>query len=79
VQPTDAADTGPTPPPTRRDLFTFVLMGVAAAVVFWLGWRIHVPVLDWILMIAGGFAFSVIVFLLYMVYFDPKAEKERRP
>jgi hypothetical protein len=30
------------------------LMGLTAAGIFLLGWRIEVPVLNWILMIAGG-------------------------
>jgi hypothetical protein len=41
-----------------------IAMGIVAAGVFLLGWRIQVPVLDWILMIVGGFFFTVILFLL---------------
>ena len=49
-------------------------MELAAAGVFLLGWRIDVPVLDWILMITGGFFFSVVVFLLGILLFGPKDE-----
>jgi hypothetical protein len=49
-------------------------MGLAAAGVFLLGSRIDVPVLDWILMITGGFFFSVVVFLLGILLFGPKDE-----
>jgi hypothetical protein len=70
--PTDPIDTGPAPPPRLRDYLTFVGIGLAAAGVFWLGWRIDVPVLDWILMLVGGFGVSVVVFLLYILLFGPK-------
>jgi hypothetical protein len=56
---------------TRR---LFPLMGIVAAGVFWIGWRIDVPVLDWILMIVGGFFVTVIVFLLWILTFEPKRE-----
>jgi hypothetical protein len=68
----DPIEPGPTPPPSVKDHLWFVLMGLAAAGVFALGWWIDVPVLDWILMIAGGFFFSVIVFLLYILLFESK-------
>jgi len=57
---------------TWRDRFTFLLMGLVAAAVFWLGWQIDVPVLDWILMIVGGLFVTVVVFLLWSVTFEPK-------
>jgi hypothetical protein len=75
--PTDPIDTGPTPPPRFRDYVTFVLIGVAAAGVFTLGWRIDVPVLEWLLMIVGGFGVSVVVFLLGILIFGPKEESAR--
>jgi hypothetical protein len=65
-------DSGPTPPPGFGAYLTFVLIGLAAAGVFWLGWRIDVPVLDWLLMIVGGFGVSVVVFLLGILLFGPK-------
>jgi len=42
--------------------------------VFWLGWRIDVPVLEWVLMISGGFVVTVVVFLLGIFMFGPKEE-----
>jgi hypothetical protein len=75
--PTDPIDSGPTPPPRFRDYLAFVLIGLAAAGVFWLGWRIDVPVLDWILMIIGGFGVSVVVFLLAILLFGPKDDARR--
>ena len=71
--PTDPIDdAGPTPPPRFRDYLTFVLIGLAAVGVFWLGWRIDVPVLDWLLMIVGGFGVSVVVFLLAILLLGPR-------
>ena len=70
--PSDPVEAGPVPPPRLVDYLTFVLMGLGAAGVFWLGWRIDVPVLDWILMIIGGFFLSVIVFLLGILVLGPK-------
>jgi len=72
--PDDPVDTGPAPPPTLVDYLTIVGIGLAAAGVFWLGWWIDVPVLDWILMIIGGFLVSVVVFLLWILLFGPKEE-----
>ena len=40
--------------------------------MFWLGWRIEVPVLNWVLMILGGFFLSVVVFLYGIFLFGPK-------
>jgi hypothetical protein len=54
-----------------------VLIGVAAAGVFTLGWRIDVPVFDWLLMIVGGFGVSVVVFLLVILMFGPREENAR--
>lgn len=53
-------------------LFGFV--GLAGALVFWLGWRIDVPVLDWLLMIVGGFFFTMFPFWLFIVMSAPKDE-----
>ena len=75
--PTDPVDTGPAPPPRLIDYLKIVLMGVAAGTVFWLGWSIEVPVLNWILMIVGGFFLSVIVFLLWILIFPPKGATEK--
>ena len=72
--PSDPVESGPVPPPTLVDHLTVVLMGLAAAGVFWLGWWIDVPVLDWLLMIVGGFFFTVVVFLLGILMFGPKEE-----
>lgn len=72
--PDDPVDSGPTPPPTLLDHLTIVGIGLAAAGVFWLGWWIDVPVLEWVLMIGGGFVLSVVVFLLGIFMFGPKEE-----
>jgi hypothetical protein len=49
-------------------------MALIAAGVFWLGWRIDVPVLGWVLMIAGGFFFTVIMFMFRIFLFPSKDE-----
>jgi hypothetical protein len=78
--PTDPIDTGPEPPPRFVDYLKIVLIGVAAGGVFWLGWWIDVPILDWVLMIVGGFFVSVVLFLLYLLVFPPKDDKAtKRP
>lgn len=59
--PGDPIDTEPIPPPTLVDYLKFVPMAVAAAGVFLLGWWIDVPVLNWLLMIAGGFFFIAVM------------------
>ena len=73
--PTDPVDSGPVPPPTLADHLWFLLIGLAAAGVFALGWWIDVPVLDWILMLVGGFVVTVVVFLLGVLLFGPKDER----
>ena len=72
--PDDPVETGPTPGPRLVDYLKILGIGLAAAGVFWLGWRIDVPVLDWVLMIIGGFFVSVVVFLLWILMFGPKEE-----
>lgn len=72
--PTDPIETGPPPPPGFGAYVTVALAGIVAAGVFVLGWRIEVPVLEWILMIVGGFGVSVVVFLLGIFLFGPKAD-----
>ena len=73
--PADPAHIGPVPQPSLLDHLKVVLMGVAAAGVFMLGWWVDVPVLNWILMISGGFFFSVVLFLLGAMLFGPTDEK----
>ena len=70
--PSDPVESGPTPPPRLVDHLKILLIGLAAAGVFWLGWRIDVPVLDWLLMIIGGFFVSVVVFLAGILMFGPR-------
>lgn len=70
--PSDPVDSVQIPPPKLVDQLKVVVMGLAAAGVFWLGWRINVPVLDWLLMIIGGFFLAVVVFLLGILIFGPK-------
>ncbi len=78
--PTDPPEeTGPVPPPSLGDHLTVVAMGVAAAGVFLLGWWIQVPILRWILMIGGGFFFSVVLFLLGIFMFGRTDDAPRRP
>jgi hypothetical protein len=81
--PTDPVDAEPAPPTTRERLggyLTIVLIGAAAAGTFWLGWWIDVPILDWALMIIGGFFFSVVVFLLWILLFGARDDKaDQRP
>ncbi|HEX6064196.1 MAG TPA: hypothetical protein VFZ04_08255, partial [Longimicrobiales bacterium] len=76
----DPVALGPVPAPRLRDYFWISLMGVAALAVVWLGWRIGVPVLNWLLMIVGAFFFSVVVFLLGIMIFGRRliADKESR-
>ena len=52
------------PRPSVRDHLKLVAMGAVAAGVFLLGLWIPVPVLDWILMLVGGFFLTVILVLL---------------
>jgi len=70
--PGDPIESAPVPPPGLVDHLKIVLMGVAAAGVFWLGWWIDVPILEWILMIGGGFFFTVVAFLFMIVLFGPR-------
>jgi hypothetical protein len=72
--PGDPIESGPTPPPSPVDHLTIVLIGLAAAGVFALGWWIDVPVLDWLLMIVGGFFVSVVLFLLGIFLFGPRED-----
>jgi hypothetical protein len=69
---------GPTPPLSLFDRFKMVLMGLAVGLagagVFWLGWRIEVPVLEWVLMFVGGFGFSLGVFLIGIFVSAPASE-----
>ena len=62
--PGDPVDSDPAPPPRVMDYVTIALMAVVAAGVTFLGWWIDVPVLDWVLMIVGGFFVAVTVFVL---------------
>ena len=71
---TDPSMTVPDEPIRAGDYLTFVAMLVAAVGVFWLGWWIEVPVLNWILMIVGGFFVSVTLFLIAAMIFGPKAD-----
>jgi hypothetical protein len=72
--PDDPIETAPVPRPTLLDHLKILGIGLAAAGVFWLGWRIDVPILEWVLMISGGFLFTVVVFLLSILVFGPKED-----
>ena len=58
--------------PRLVDYLKIVLIGLAAAGVFWLGWWIDVPVLEWILMLIGGFFVSVVLFLIGIIIVVPR-------
>jgi len=62
---------GPTPRPSVGDHLKVIVIGIAAAGVFLLGWWTEVPVLNWILMIVGGSLLTVILFLLGIFIFRP--------
>ena len=72
--PTDPSQVTPTPPPRIIDILKIVPIAAAAVGVFWLGWRIEIPVLNWILMIVGGFFITVILFLIGIFIFGPKED-----
>ncbi len=73
----DAEDSGRGASPRRRDYLFFVLIGLASAGVLWLGWWIDVPVLGWLLMLVGGFFLSVVLFLFWILIFEPRREAKR--
>ena len=75
--PGDEVEPAPVPPMRLVDYLWIPLIGLAAAGVFWLGWWIDVPILDWLLMIVGGFFFSVVLFLAWIMVFEPKEEDQR--
>ena len=50
----------------------FVLLGV---VVFAAGWWLPVPILNWVIMVAGGFLTAVAVFLLAILAFGPASDE----
>ena len=72
--PGDPVETEPTAPPSVADYLTIVLMGLAALGVLLLGWWIDVPVLNWLLMVVGGFFLAVVVFLLGAMISGPREE-----
>jgi hypothetical protein len=72
--PSDPVESGPTPPPRLIDYLKIAAVGLAAAGVLWLGWWIDVPIVSWVLMIAGGFFFLVVLFLFGLFIFAPKEE-----
>ena len=77
-------DPSPTPddPSLAGRVLAYVkilLIGLVSAAVFWLGWRIEVPVLNWILMIVGGFFVSVVLFLLGILLFGPRTDSGSQP
>ena len=74
--PGESTDAEPVEAPSLLDHLTFVLIGLGAGGVFWLGWWIDVPVLEWILMLVGVFVVSVLLFLLFIFIFEPN-EKAR--
>ena len=75
--PGETEESAPLEAPRPRDFLFFVLIGLASAGVFWLGWWIDVPVLRWILMLVGGFFLSVVVFLIWILIFEPRRAANR--
>ena len=76
---------GPTPPPSVLDRLKMVLIGLVVGLVgagaFWLGWRMDVPVVDWLLMIVGGFLVTLGLFLIAIFLFasaDDSSDEQRR-
>jgi hypothetical protein len=66
------------PEPTRlgfADYAKTILFVLAGVVLLAGGWWLPVPVLNWLLMIAGGFLTSVAVFLLVILVFGPKEDR----
>ena len=70
--PDEPIDDTPISPPSATDILKFVPMAFIAAGIFLLGWWIDVPVINWILMIVGGFFFTVVLFLLGILIFARK-------
>jgi hypothetical protein len=77
--PTEPLEPAPVERIRLRDYLKIMPIGLAAAGVFWLGWWIDIPVLNWLLMIVGGFFFSVVVFLFWIFLFPPKDPKDQAP
>jgi hypothetical protein len=73
--PVVAGPRGSIPRPSVGAYLKVVVMGLAAAGVFVLGWWIQVPVLGAILMIVGGFFVTVIAFLLGILIFRPERRR----
>jgi hypothetical protein len=51
------------------------LLVLAGVILFAAGWWLPVPVLNWLLMIVGGFVTIVAVFLLVSLVFGPKEDR----
>lgn len=73
----DPAEREPVPPMTVSDYVKFLPMLAAAVGVFWLGWWIEVPVLNWILRIVGGFFITVILFMFWIFIFEKDDDLEK--
>ena len=61
--PNEPIDDTPVPAPSRADRFKLLLLAIPPAALVCFGWWIDVPVLGWLLMIAGAFFFTVVVFV----------------
>jgi hypothetical protein len=60
------------------DHLKVVGIGIVGVGLFWLGRSIDVPVLEWMLMISGGFVVSVVVFLIWALLFGPREKQTTR-
>jgi hypothetical protein len=76
--PGDPVSTGPVAPPGVLDHLKVVGIGIVGVGLFWLGRSIDVPVLEWMLMISGGFVVSVVVFLIWALLFGPREKQTTR-
>ena len=74
--PGESADSESLEQPRLVDYLKIALIGLAAAGVFWLGWWIEVPVLEWILMLVGGFFVSVVLFLFGIFIVVPRMKEQ---
>ena len=72
--PEDPSSVEESPPMRTRDYVWFFSLLIPAGGIFWLGWWIDVPVLNWILRIVGGFFLAVVLFLLKILVFEPRGD-----
>lgn len=77
--PDEAARSSYSPPLGFATYFKTFLMLVAAVGVVVIGWVLPVPLLNWVLMIVGGFFTSVILFLFWCYWAGSRLPAEGTP